>query len=272
MKIFDFAQRSPEWFEIRKGVITASRVGMFCAEPFGITYNVETIKAMLRVNEIPFKSTAKRDELIALIPNVEAHMKLMPAAQTLIDEIMGEQADGDDQPAEYVCDDCTKLTGTRFWIERGNVMEPVAVNAYLQRVAGDVWHVGFILHDCGKFGCSPDGMIYNAGALSHGLEIKCPEGKTHLRYLREGVLPDEYRCQVHASMAVTGFNRWDFFSFHPNLPPLLLTVERDDFTDQLERGLIALGEEMRRQEITLAKAWRDEFENAKTVPQGASKP
>ena len=262
MKIFNFPQRSPEWFEIRKGCITSSRVGMFCAEPFGITYNVETIKAMLRVNEIPFKGVTLRDELIALIPNVEAHKKLTPAAQTLIDEIMGEQADGEDRPPDW----------DTFWTKRGTEMEPVALADYERRTGNTVERVGFILHDCGKFGCSPDGLV-SAKTWSlpkQGLEIKCPEGKTHLRYLREGVLPNEYVCQVHASMAVTGLDRWDFFSFHPNLPPLLLTVERDDFTNQLERGLILLGEEMRRQEIALAEKWREEFENIKSTDAQSS--
>jgi hypothetical protein len=205
----------------------------------------------------------KRDDLLSILPNADAYRRLVDPAQALIDEIMGEQADGDDRPPDF----------DTFWTKRGTEMEPIALADYERRTGYTVDQVGFILHDCGKFGCSPDGLVIRSITCppwgdTHGLEIKCPEGKTHLRYLREGVLPQEYVCQVHASMAVTGFDRWDFFSFHPNLPPLLLTVERDDFTDQLERGLIALGEEMRRQEIALAEKWREEFENANCPDAG----
>lgn len=255
MKIFDFPQRSPEWFEIRKGVITASRVGMFCAEPFGICLTVPEIKSALDAQGIAYKGLTKRDDLLSILPNADAYRRLVDPAQALIDEIMGEQADGDDRPPDF----------DTFWTKRGTEMEPIALADYERRTGYTVEPVGFILHDCGKFGCSPDGLV-SAKTWSlpkRGLEIKCPEGKTHLRYLREGVLPNEYVCQVHASMAVTGLDRWDFFSFHPNLPPLLLTVERDNLTDNLERGLLLLAMEMRRQEIALAAKWREEFENIK---------
>ena len=132
--------------------------------------------------------------------------------------------------------------------------------------------MGLCVHDSGRFGASPDGLVYQDHTrlcgnvlvtdttLSHGLEIKCPEGKVHLEYRRAGVVPSIYLCQVHCQLAVTGCDFWDFWSYHPNLPPLLVRSYRGYFTERLEKGLIALGEEMRRQEIELAKDWRDEFE------------
>lgn len=262
MKILDHPQRSPEWFEARKGLITASNVGMFCAEPFAISLTIPEIKTLLDSSGIAYKSTLKRDELLAILPNAEAYRGLVPAAQTLIDATLGEAADGEDRPPDL----------GNYWTRRGTEMEPEAVSAYEAKTGYTVTQVGLCVHDSGRFGASPDGLIYNNNSrlcgnvmvtdsvLSHGLEIKCPEGKTHLSYLRSGIVPPEYLCQVHCQLAVTGCECWDFWSYHPNLPPLIVRTYRDDFTDRLEKGLIALGEEMRRQEIRLAKQWRAEFE------------
>ena len=255
-------QRSPEWFAARKGLFTASKVGTFCAEPFAISLTVAEIKALLDAAGAAYKSTMKRDELLAILPNAESFMALVPAAQTLIDATLGEAADGEDRPPDL----------GNYWTRRGTEMEPEAVAAYESKTGHKVTGVGLCIHDSGHFGASPDGLIYEDftrlcgnvlvtdTTLSHGLEIKCPEGKTHLKYLRAGTVPDEYLCQVHCQLAVTGCAFWDFFSYHPNLPPLLVRIERDEFTERLCAGLIALGEEKRRQEKALAEAWRAEFE------------
>ena len=86
-------------------------------------------------------------------------------------------------------------------------------------------------------GCSPDSLIKDGGEYVAGLELKCPSPYTHAAYIEEGVLPDEYKAQVHGSMAVTGLNQWHFFSFFPGLAPFHLVVHRDDFTDKLTAAL-----------------------------------
>ena len=266
MRIIEHEQRSPEWFAARKGLFTASKVGTFCAEPFAISLTVAEIKALLDTTGEPYKSAAKRDDLLTILPNAEQYMALVPAAQNLIDATLGEAADGDDRPPDL----------GNYWTRRGTDMEPEAVAAYERKTCHTVTAVGLCIHDSGHFGASPDGLIYSNYSrlcgnvmvtdttVSHGLEIKCPEGKTHLKYLRAGTVPDEYLCQVHCQLAVTGCQFWDFFSYHPNLPPLLVRIERDEFTERLCSGLIALGEEKRRQEKALAEAWRAEFEEGET--------
>lgn len=93
----------------------------------------------------------------------------------------------------------------------------------------DVQQVGFVLSDCGRFGCSPDGLIGDDG----GLEIKVPDLETHAGYLLTGELPDEYKCQVHGSLIVTGRKWWDFLSYSDCLPPLRVRVVPDEFTTKL---------------------------------------
>jgi hypothetical protein len=92
-----------------------------------------------------------------------------------------------------------------------------------------VRQVGFCLSDCGRYGASTDGLVGEDGVL----ELKCPKLSTHARYLIEGVLPSEYRAQVHGELLVTG-RRWcDFVSYTDGLPPFVVRVEPDEFTAAL---------------------------------------
>lgn len=93
----------------------------------------------------------------------------------------------------------------------------------------NVQQVGFCLSDCGRFGCSPDALVDDDG----GLEIKCPQPVRHLEYLADGVVPREYLPQIHGSLLVTGRAWWDFLSYCPGYPSLVLRVVPDDFTERL---------------------------------------
>ncbi len=118
-------------------------------------------------------------------------------------------------------------------MKNGIIMEPEARNFYELKTDTDVRQVGGCLSDCERFWCSPDGLIGDDG----GLELKHPMGKTHVGYLLDGGLPAEYRCQVHACLIITGRKYWDFMSYSPGLPPLLVRVEPDAFTDRLREAM-----------------------------------
>lgn len=115
----------------------------------------------------------------------------------------------------------------------GTNMEPEARRWYSMATDQDVQQVGFVVSACGRFGCSPDGLIGETG----GLELKCPTLKTQVRYLQSGELPAEYRAQVHGCLIVTGREWWDFASYAPGLKPLLVRVVPDEFTEALRREL-----------------------------------
>ena len=117
--------------------------------------------------------------------------------------------------------------------DRGTAMEPLAREDFERRTGIQVEQVGFVTRPDGVIGCSPDGLISNGGRHIAGLEIKCPLPKTHLRYLIDGGLPDQYKPQVHFSMMVTGLP-WHFFSYCPGMKPLQLFVEPDDYTKKLQ--------------------------------------
>ena len=105
--------------------------------------------------------------------------------------------------------DPAKWTGNTH-TDNGNEREQEAREAYTRLTGFPVEPLGFCTTDDSFVGCSPDGMVRGPyGAYLHGLEIKCPTSAVHVDYLLEGVLPPEYKQQVHTSLYVTGLNRWD---------------------------------------------------------------
>lgn len=111
--------------------------------------------------------------------------------------------------------------------------EPRARAWYGFETGNDVREVGFVFADAGRYGCSPDGLIGSTGLL----ELKCPQPQTHIRYLLDGGLPSEYKCQVHGQLIVTGFDWCDFVSFCDGFPALKVRVFPDDFTELLRAEL-----------------------------------
>ncbi len=109
-------------------------------------------------------------------------------------------------------------------LEQGSIREEQARPWYELEYDTTIEQVGFITTDDGKVGCSPDGMFTPLG----GIEIKCPLAQTHVKYLLAQEVPLEYLPQIHASMYVTGAPWWKFLSYRPGLPPLVLTVERNE--------------------------------------------
>jgi hypothetical protein len=113
---------------------------------------------------------------------------------------------------------------TNAAMERGKVLEAEARALYEFHTGRTVQQVGIVYSDEKKlWSCSPDGLMED-----RGLEIKCPNMSTHVSYLLGKKLPTDYFQQVHGSMFVIGLNQWDFLSYYPGLPLLLVTVELDE--------------------------------------------
>jgi hypothetical protein len=112
------------------------------------------------------------------------------------------------------------------WMQRGNELEEEAANWYeFERdVAAEV--VGFCTTDDSRYGASPDRLVGDEGLL----ELKCPSPAVHVGYLlfpQRGV-DAEYRCQVQGQMLVTKRKWCDVVSYHPELPKVIVRVERDE--------------------------------------------
>lgn len=137
---------------------------------------------------------------------------------------------GTDQPPEFA--------GNK-WTDRGTELEPLAREALEQHTGEKVMTVGFITSCEDMVGCSPDGMKLDSVGMDYvrGCEIKCPGPKKHVQTFLGGVLPDDYRVQVHASMVITGLDEWEFFSWCPGIRPFHIIVRRDEFTAKVEAAM-----------------------------------
>ena len=256
MKIIACKQRSPEWFAARAScVITASRMTPCCAPEMKIRMTRTELCEELQRFEIDCPENATPAELEALLPESDSYRTMDGTDRRNRDAIIARRL------AEPVYQNAS-LSGAAWLIhlrdkeeraldfnpavQRGIALEEEAREAYTALTGHRGVDVGFILHDSGGFGASPDFLIADPtqpGKYSHGTELKCPIPETHIEWLLAGVLPEKHRLQVHGSMAVTGLSRWDFFSYCPGEPPLHVIVERDDFTEQLLAGLLSLHKE-----------------------------
>ena len=143
------------------------------------------------------------------------------SAETYINELIAEAVIGETTPMENTP-----------WMQRGTELEPFARLNYELENDVEVEQIGFCMHDSLKCGVSPDGLV----GLSGGIEIKCPKPSTHIAYLRAGKLPTTYKAQVMGCLWITEREWWDFMSYHPQLPNLVVRVHRDDdYISQLQR-------------------------------------
>lgn len=117
------------------------------------------------------------------------------------------------------------LASLNVWdVTQGEILEEYAKPAFTLETGLELEQVGFITDDAGRVGCSPDGIVTDK---NWGVEIKSPRVETHVGYLLNGIVPPDYVVQVQASLYVTGFEKWYFFSFCRRMPPLILEVYPD---------------------------------------------
>ena len=140
------------------------------------------------------------------------------------------------------------------WMLRGIELEGQARETYQFVTDNEVVTAGFIYSNEERLiGCSPDGLIPVNDGDDGGLEIKCPAPHTHVEYLLGGKIPTKYIPQVQGCMLVTGRRWWDFMSFHPEMPPLIVRVDRDDtYICKLSELLSAFNSEMQEKRAKLA--------------------
>jgi hypothetical protein len=124
------------------------------------------------------------------------------------------------------------------WMLRGTELEPEARRFFEFETNLPVKEVGFVTNAADSAGCSPDGLVYEEGQPFHaGLEIKCPKASTQIGYLLKGGLPAYYKPQVHFSMVVMCVTEYHFLAYHPELTPLLVKVEWDEYTDAIAQAI-----------------------------------
>lgn len=119
---------------------------------------------------------------------------------------------------------------TSYWMERGAQLEDDAARSYEAITGHNLINGGFVTNDAMTYGASPDRRVLDStGNVIGGVEIKCPAPATHIKnILRNGEIDPSYLPQVQGQILIGGFEFVDWFSYHPDMPPALIRVERDD--------------------------------------------
>jgi len=138
------------------------------------------------------------------------------------------------------------------WMNRGRHLEDEAVSYFELQMDLTTDPGGFVTNFEGTIGCSPDRLVYVTGEHERpvaGLEIKCPSPGVHMGYLLGGDgIEAAYRHQIQGCLWITKMDTWHTLSYHPLLPPAMVSVQRDpewgdafaplihEFQSSLEQG------------------------------------
>lgn len=214
----DVEQLSPEWFEMRKGMVTGSMVKHAVAK-------LATAPSLTKkCKEGKHETCAAAHCTCSCHP--EGPRLYQQCREDYMDDIVATRITGR-MPDRYV----SKA------MEEGIEREPDALMAYEEAMGEMVLPGGFVYHpEINWYGTSPDGFVGDLVVI----EAKCPSQTTHMRYLREAkaakangidYVPEEYLPQVKAHLSCSGRLICHFISFNPHFPKhmrLLVTHwERD---------------------------------------------
>lgn len=213
---YDMEQRSPEWYAVRCGMVTASTIGALItlAPPGADAYvcndcqapawepcigvrNGQPLKRMHPVRYATAEANAATAEPVFKIADDDT-------AKGMLTTLAAERLTGNVEESSTTLD---------MW--RGIEHEPFAKDYYEEHYAA-VNPVGFMVRDFGgyKIGCSPDGLVGDDGMV----EVKCPRAKTHIATVLDDEVPKQHMAQLQTALLVSGREWIDYISFHGGLP------------------------------------------------------
>ena len=220
--INDIEQASKAWFELKAGVISASRAAEFSTEsklaplPDDFTHTKEGKVNVVSWGDKYLTGTSKAELVKSCresLPPVYGDMR-----QSYMAELVGQIVTGL-LPDEMSFKQC----------EWGNEYEDSARALFELELGLDVEVPAFIYKDKSKrCGISPDGLIVGKKI---GLELKCPfTTKVFVEFATCDKIKKEYIEQCQYSMWVTGYESWYFANYDPRIKTKNLhwvLIERD---------------------------------------------
>jgi hypothetical protein len=227
-------QRSPEWFEARRGIVTASMVGSLISvgPPDALTVACpscggvagEPCISTARKTPTPIKTMhAERTATASKLPPVYAPAD-NDTSRGIVTLLAAERISG------YVED----TWPTRdMW--RGIEAEPYARDLYAEHYA-PVIECGFMVRDLGGYvlGYSPDGLVGDDGLI----EIKSPRAKGHVSTVVSGEVPTQYMAQLQCGLLVSGRKWIDYVSYSGGLHLWTKRVTPDErWFDAIKRAV-----------------------------------
>lgn len=219
----DLVQGTEEWFEARKGLATASSFSAVMSE--GRDDGVMT-NAML---DTLVKAGCTAAQLSAAVKEAKKKNSNPAAVRTkYMNQLAGEIVTGN-----------VSETFKNEHMKRGQEQEPDARAHYAFQTDAEPQLVGFVRNH--GAGCSPDSLIGKNG----GLEIKSALADIQIERLAKNKLPSEYKAQVQGNLWLCEREWWDFMSYCPNMPALIVRVYRDEaYIAALAAGVKKFNEEL----------------------------
>ncbi len=208
-------QRSDEWYELRRGIVTASAVRQLVTARKLSAIDYQCPDCGAAAND---PCTGKRKPFApikTLHPERAKYAKAQPNSSVV------EAASNDDSRDLTALLAAERITG---WVEetpisdamwRGIEDEPRAREAYALNYA-PVTEVGFITNDTWgpRIGYSPDGLVGDDGLI----EIKSRTPKRHVQTVLSGAVPPEVMPQLQCGLLVSGRSWIDYISFCGGMP------------------------------------------------------
>lgn len=211
----DIEQRTPQWDQLRCGIVTASTIGRLVTtrRPTPTTYPCDDCDAQpgdpcvskARTTPTPIKTvhparTAAADADPTRIPTLADDATIHTVAAVLAAERLTGWAE--DTP-----------TTADMW--RGIDLEPIARDTY-NRHHQPTTELGFMIRaeDDWRLGYSPDGLIGDTGLI----EIKAPRAKGQIIAVLADEVPAVHMGQIQAGLLVSGRAWCDFIPYVGGLP------------------------------------------------------
>lgn len=232
--------------DCRLGKITSSGIGPFAIAERQCGHTVAELKGFVDDYGIECRKSATKGELLGILEealpprdydSLFRHSKGTIDARSTLYAAKIAELSGTELPDEY----------DNYATIRGNALEPEARRMF-EFIGGEaIEEVGFVEHDNGLFGCSPDGLIMSPGdkgGILSGVEIKCHLPKAHAKFLLDpDSFVDAHEYQVHWMMAICECDFWNLFGYCPRLPYIHKIVERGGLTERLLDSIGELAEE-----------------------------
>jgi len=211
MIIYDhIAQMTDEWFELKKGIPSASGASKVVSvagkiQSSAAMYCDELIEAMLGL-------TSEKDKFKS--EDLDRGIEYEAEARGLFEMETGMEI----REVAWITNDA----GSAGCSPDGLIELPGAGMGWETKCPKARTHIGYrrmarpyLMKEFGRF------ELYTAEAL-----------------------PTKYKQQCHWSMAITGLQRWYFQSHHPKLPPLYVLVKADAYTVKVRSAINQFTESM----------------------------
>lgn len=218
----DLEQRSDEWRDVRRGMVTASVVGQLVSSrtlgaiEFGCPACTAPIQEPCRSlrGGAPIKTLHPERAAVAAEANVRViEPASSPESRALTALLAAERITG-----------WTEETPISAAMWRGIDDEPRAVEKYSERHA-PVTLAGFMVRDDWGFqiGYSPDGLVGDDGLI----EVKSRAPKKHLQTILADAVPAENMAQIQCGLLVSGREWCDYISYCGGMPMWVKCVKPD---------------------------------------------